>query len=95
MNLALLAAAGVLVDRFVMLAVAGIFLDVVWTFLVFAIDRCWPWRAALAQFVFTLVAIGATVAVVETRSVSDLIAYGLGGALGTYLVVKWTAKTRS
>lgn len=81
--------------RLLLLAGAGIVVDILWSLLVVAIERGWAFRAAFAQLLFTLVAIGATVAVVETRSVSDLVAYGLGGALGTYLVVKWTAKTPS
>ena len=79
--------------RLLLLAGAGILVDVLWSLLVVAIDRGWAFRAALAQLLFTLVAVGATVSVVETRSLPDLIAYGVGGGLGTYLVVRWTAKT--
>lgn len=74
--------------RLLLLTGAGIILDVLWTLMVLAIDRGWPLRAGLAQFAFTLLATGAVVALVETRSVLDLLAYASGGAAGTWLVVK-------
>ena len=73
---------------FLLLMLAGVVLDVLWTLLVIAIDRGQPVRAGLAQFAFTLLATGAVVVLAETRSVSDLLAYASGGAAGTWLVVK-------
>lgn len=75
--------------RFALLVSAGALLDVLWTLLVIAVDRGWAVRAALAQLAFTLFATGAIVALAETRSVSDLVAYSCGGAAGTWLVVKY------
>lgn len=66
---------------------AGVVVDMLWAYLVLAIDRGWPLRAALAQLVFTVVAIGATLACIEVRSVEALLCYAAGGAAGTYLVV--------
>jgi hypothetical protein len=72
-----------------LLFAAGVVVDLLWTFLVLAIDRGWPFRAAAAQLVFTVVAIGATLACIEVRTPEALLMYAAGGAVGTYLVVKY------
>jgi hypothetical protein len=73
----------------------GVAVDLLWTYLVVAIDRGQPLRAALAQIAFTVVAVGATVLCVEARSLPALLAYASGGGLGTYLAVQVGRKRSS
>ncbi len=69
----------------VLLFALGLFLDLVWTFLVQAVHKKRAWTAGAAQTLFTAVVTGSTWFIVEDRTVLGLLAYSIGGGLGTAL----------
>jgi hypothetical protein len=71
------------------LFIAGVVVDVLYTLLVSAIAAGKAVKAALWQFTFTVLVVWATVQVATSRSLGELLAYAAGGALGTWLVVRW------
>jgi len=75
--------------RFTLLFLAGVAVDLIWAALILFINRGHAIRAAIAQLAFTFIAVGATWSVVGSQSISDLVAYGLGGAAGTWAVVRY------
>lgn len=73
----------------VILFLAGVVIDVFYTLLVTMIAEGKALLAALWQFIFTVLVIGATWEVVRSESVPELLAYAAGGAFGTWLVVRF------
>jgi len=71
------------------LFIAGVVVDVLYTLLVSAIAAGRAGAAALWQLLFTMLVVWATVQVAESKSLAELLAYSAGGALGTWLVVRW------
>jgi hypothetical protein len=69
------------------LFIAGVVVDVLYTLLVSAIAAGRARAAALWQFLFTMPVVWATWQVIESRSLLELLAYAVGGAVGTWLVV--------
>jgi hypothetical protein len=74
---------------FILLFLAGVVVDVLYTLLVSAIAAGQALASAIWQLLFTFLVIGATWSVVRSESVLDLTAYAAGGALGTWLVVRF------
>lgn len=72
-----------------LLFIMGIVIDVFYTLLVAAIADGRAVLSALCQFIFTVLVIGATWEVVRSESVPELLAYAVGGAVGTWLVVRF------
>lgn len=76
------------------LFIAGLILDVLWSLLVVAIDDGRPWLAAVYQCGFTVLGVGATWYAISAASLTGLFGYALGGAVGTYYVVKYRERSR-
>jgi hypothetical protein len=74
---------------FMLVALTGVVLDVLWTLLIQAIQRKRPIRASVYQGLFTFLAVGATWYIVQDASVSSLFAYAVGSSIGTYFVVRY------
>lgn len=65
----------------------GVLIDAVWALSVQSINEKRPWSASAFQSLFTAIAVGSTWWVIEDRSWAGLLAYSIGGGVGTFWAV--------
>lgn len=69
--------------------ISGFLLDVVWALCVYAIGQRRVIVAANLSVVLYLCTIVSTILIVE-KCVTAVVAYAIGGWIGTYTVVRWS-----
>lgn len=74
---------------YLLIAIVGAVLDIIWTLMIQAITSRRAIRAAVLQGMFTVLVVGATWSIVRTESVPALVAYAVGSAIGTWFVVRY------
>lgn len=75
--------------KLILIGIAGVVLEIVWTLMIQAITGRRPIKAAVLQAIFTVLVVGATWSVVKDESVPALISYAVGSAIGTWFVVRF------
>jgi uncharacterized protein YebE (UPF0316 family) len=70
------------------LFVVGLITDILWCRTVAAVAQHHPITAAFYALVLNIVTLGSAWAVIQTQSVQNLLAFSVGGALGTALGVR-------